>query len=285
LREKKLRTERLAEVPSPTSITLEVAQEIPPRDPSPIPSCPSKSDEVLQPVLTLTALGLDGLASQYLRASLAARPAQPELRFYLSKLEAGQGNVNAALFDATKAVPDYASYEFRELPRELWHLLYPQSYWKLVQRQARANRLDPYLVMGLIRQESGFNPRATSYADAHGLMQVLPRTASRSTRPSRIRSAGARLYNPTYNVRFGCSYFRSLLKDFNDKPEMALAAYNAGDLRVRDWLKSNSFRDSTEFLEAIPIRATRAYVEAVLRDAAIYRQLLTGSAKLAKCSE
>ena len=57
---------------------------------------------------------------------------------------------------------------------------------------------------------------------------------------------------------------------------MALAAYNAGDFRVRDWLKSNSFRDSSEFLEAIPIHATRAYVESVLRDAAIYRQLLTG---------
>jgi soluble lytic murein transglycosylase len=153
-----------------------------------------------------------------------------------------------------------------------------------VQRQARANRLDPYLVMGLIRQESAFNARATSSADAHGLMQVLPKTASRSKRPSGIRSTGARLYNPTYNIRFGCSYLGSLLKDFDGQPEMALAAYNAGDFRVRDWLKSNSFRDSSEFLEAIPIRATRVYVESVLRDAAIYRQLLTGSAKFATCS-
>jgi len=285
-RERKLFTERPAEMPPPKSTAWEVAQQIPARDPSPIPSCPSKvTAESLRPVLALQALSLDGLAEQYLKAWLATRPALPELRFLLSRLEAGQGNVSAAISEAIKIVPDYPSYEFSELPREMWNLLFPQSYWKLVQRQARANRLDPYLVMGLIRQESGFNARATSSADARGLMQVLPKTASRSTRPARIRSTGARLYNPTYNVRFGCSYLRSLLKDFDGKPEMALAAYNAGDFRVRDWLKSNSFRDSSEFLEAIPIRATRVYVESVLRDAAIYRQLLTGAAKFAKCSK
>jgi soluble lytic murein transglycosylase len=285
-RARKLFPERPAEMPPPKSTAWEVAQQIPARDPSPFPSCPSKvTAESLRPVLALQALSLDGLAEQYLKASLATRPALPELRFLLSRLEAGQGNVSAAIFEAIKIVPDYPSHEFSELPREMWNLLFPQSYWKLVQRQARANRLDPYLVMGLIRQESAFNARATSSADARGLMQVLPKTASRSKRPSRIRSAGARLYDPTYNVRFGCSYLQSLLKDFDGRPEMALAAYNAGDFRVRDWLKSNSFRDSSEFLEAIPIRATRVYVESVLRDAAIYRQLLTGSAKFAKCSK
>jgi soluble lytic murein transglycosylase len=284
-RERKLFTERPADVPPPGSTAWEVAQQIPPRDPSPIPSCPSNvTAESLGPVLALQALSLDGLAEQYLKASLATRPALPELRFFLSRLEAGQGNASVAISEARKIVPDYPSYEFSELPREMWDLLFPQSYWKLVQRQARANKLDPYLVMGLIRQESAFNARATSSADAHGLMQVLPKTASRSKRPSRIRSTGARLYNPTYNVRFGCSYLRSLLEDFDGQPEMALAAYNAGDFRVREWLKGNSFRDSSEFLEAIPIRDTRAYVESVLRDAAIYRQLLTGSAKFATCS-
>ncbi len=284
-RERKLPASRAAEMPQPGSTAGDVAQEIPPRDPSPIPSCPSNAtDEALQPVLALQALSLDGLAAQYLKASLAAQPAQPELRFFLSRLEAGQGNVADAVYDAIKIVPDFPFHEFSELPREMWNLLFPQSYWKLVQRQARASQLDAYLVMGLIRQESAFNPRATSSADARGLMQVLPKTASHSNRPSRIRSTGARLYNPTYNVRFGCSYLRTLLKEFDGKPEMALAAYNAGDFRVKDWLKSNSFRDSSEFLEAIPIHATRVYVESVLRDAAIYRQLLTGSAKFARCS-
>jgi soluble lytic murein transglycosylase len=286
LRERQLSAARAAEAPQPGSTAWEVAQGIPPREPPPIPSCsPDAGAESLQPVLALQALSLDDLAAQYLKTALAARPALPQLRFFLSRLEAKQGQVSAALFDAIKVLPDYPSYEFSELPKEMWNLLYPQSYWKLVQRQARANRLDPFLAMGLIRQESAFNPRATSSADAHGLMQILPKTASRSKRPSRIRSAGARLYNPTYNIRFGCSYLRGLLKDFDGKPEMALAAYNAGDFRVREWMKGNSFRNSSEFLEAIPIRDTRVYVESVLRDAAIYRQLLTGSAKFARCGE
>ena len=167
------------------------------------------------------------LAEEYLRASLAARPQQPELRLFLSRLEAGHEKVSAGLIDATKIVRDYPSYQFSELPKELWSLLFPQNFWSFVQRQARANRLDPYLVMGLIRQESAFNVRATSSANAHGLMQVLPTTASRSKRASRIRSAGVRLYNATYNIRFGCAYLRTLLNEFNGKPEPALAAYNA----------------------------------------------------------
>ena len=286
LRERKLLAGRSVGMPSPGSVAWEVAQEIPPRVSPPIPSCSSYLPaELLQPTLELQALSLDGLAEQSLRASLAARPQQPQLRLFLSKLEVGQGNVSAGLFDAIKIVPDYPSYEFSELPREMWELLFPQSYWKLVERQARANRLDPYLVMGLIRQESAFSPRATSSANARGLMQVLPTTASRSKRASRIRYTGTRLYNATYNIRFGCAYFRTLLEEFDDKPEPALAAYNAGDFRVREWMKGNSFRDSLEFLEAIPIHATRAYVEAVLRDADIYRQLLTGSAKFAMCGK
>jgi soluble lytic murein transglycosylase len=116
-------------------------------------------------------------------------------------------------------------------------------------------------------------------------MQVMPTTATSSKRASRIRYAGMRLYNATYNIRFGCAYLQTLLNEFNSKPEQALAAYNAGDFRVRDWMKDTSFRDSSEFLEAIPIHATRAYVESVLRDAAIYRQLLTGQAKFATCGK
>jgi soluble lytic murein transglycosylase len=285
-RMKKLPASRPLGAPAPASLAMEVAQELPPRDPPPVPACPAEmSGEVLAPVLTLEALNLEGLATQYLRGVLAARPAQPELRFHLGELEVGQGNVGAALIEAGRMVPDYPSYEFSQLPKEMWNLLYPRNYWAIVQRQARLNRLDPYLVMGLIRQESAFVPRATSAADARGLMQVLPSTVSPSQHPSRIRSAAARLYDVNYNVRFGCAYLRTLFKDFDDQPELALAAYNAGSDRVRSWSKGYAFHDSSEFLEALPFHETRAYVEAVLRDAAIYRQILGGSAKFAACSK
>ena len=64
-----------------------------------------------------------------------------------------------------------------------------------------------------------------------------------------------------------------------------MAAYNAGDFRVKEWLTKYTFPDSTVFMESIPIAATRVYVEQVLRDAEIYRQLSSGAPHFAKCSE
>jgi soluble lytic murein transglycosylase len=116
-------------------------------------------------------------------------------------------------------------------------------------------------------------------------MQVLPETAAHSRSASRLRSAGQRLYDPAYNVRIGCAYLKTLMKAFDNQPELAVAAYHAGDFRVRDWLGKTSFQDSTMFLESIPIQATRSYVELVLRDAEIYRQLLAGSPRFAVCVE
>jgi soluble lytic murein transglycosylase len=75
------------------------------------------------------------------------------------------------------------------------------------------------------------------------------------------------------------------LKKFNGQPELAMAAYNAGDFRVKEWQKKYAFRDQSVFLESIPIPATRTYVELVLRDAEIYRQLLSGKPHFAQCAQ
>ncbi len=252
------------------------------RDPLPVERCRLlEPSEALEPFRVLTALSLEEIAEEYLIAQLSARPNSPELLLALSLSRAALGKTSAALLNARRAVPMATEYDFSALPRELWNLLFPRDYWSFVQRQARLNGIDPYVVMGLIRQESAFNPRAVSVADARGLMQILPSTVSR-TRRGRVRAV-QRLFNPAYNIQFGCRHFRSVLKIFNGNLEQALAAYNAGDSRVRNWISQREFRDNVEFLESIPIPATRGYVEAVLRDAAIYRQLLSGTAKFAKC--
>ena len=222
---------------------------------------------------------------EYLKAAIAESLSVPELRLLLAREDAAKNNQTGALSDTLKAAPAYSQADFSALPEEVWEFLYPLPYSKLIVREAARNNLDPYLVMGLIRQESAFNPQALSSANARGLMQVLPETAAGSKRASRVRSAGRRLYEPEYNIRFGCSYLSQLLKKFDDKPEMAAAAYNAGDFRVRDWSSKASFPDSLTFMESIPIPATRSYVELVLRDAEIYRQLKTGSPHFAVCGE
>jgi soluble lytic murein transglycosylase len=237
------------------------------------------------PALILHALDLLNLEQDVLKAAVAGENPPVELRLLLAGTYSAQGNASSALFGALKTAPGYSQMEFSDLPEEVWDLLYPQAYSKLIATQARLNNLDPYLVMGLIRQESAFSPHALSNANARGLMQVLPQTAARTTRSSRVRAAGQRLYDSNYNVRVGCAYLAQLLKEFDGQPEFAVAAYNAGDSRVKEWMKKYTFRDRAVFLESIPITATRNYVELVLRDAEVYRQLLTGTPHFAQCSQ
>jgi soluble lytic murein transglycosylase len=241
--------------------------------------------DVARPALILQALDLKTLEEEFLRATLDVDHPPAELHLLLAEISAAQDDATGALFGALKTAPGYTQMEFSDLPEEVWNLLYPQAYWKLIERQARLNNLDPYLVMGLVRQESAFDARALSVANARGLMQVLPETAARSNRPSRARSAAQRLYDPTYNVQVGCAYLAALMKDFEGRRDLALAAYNAGDSRVKEWVRKYTFRDPGMFLESIPIPATRTYVELVLRDAEIYRQLLSGSPHFAECPQ
>lgn len=246
--------------------------------------CPAKAvQSQLSPAVELQALGLNDVAEGYLKDLLSMDPHSTGALLALTRLEAEQQEYSAALFDAKKLVPDYFQYQFSELPKDVWQWLYPRAFWTIVQRQARVNRLDPYLVMALIRQESAFNPRATSVANARGLMQMLPGTATPSARRRRRQRTAQRLYNPGYNVTLACRYLRELLHTFHGNVEETLAAYNAGDFRVNDWLKQRSFREPAEFVESIPFLETRLYVETVLRDQAIYRKLLAGSVRFKRC--
>ncbi len=261
---------------------VELAKRVPVADPPPVHPCaPTPASEALRRTNLLHSVGLDGLAEDYLKALMAERPAGPELILALSRIEADEGLYNASVLDLGKLVPKYSQYEFSALPREVWDLLFPRAYWDLVKREASARGLDAYLLMGLIRQESAFEPRAVSRANARGLMQVLPETASPSRR-QRLAVA-RRLYEPTFNVRVGSRYLQELEKSYGGVAEQALAAYHAGGTRVNAWLREHSFLEPAEFLETIPIPATRGYVERVLRDARIYRQLMTGSAVFNSC--
>lgn len=281
---------------SSTAPSTPLPENVPPRPPPPVGLCAQpESSASLRPFATLEALGLDDLAERGLRLLLAKESGSAAAlgpRIALTRLEADRGKTAEVLFEAKKLAPDYYECDFPELPKEVWDWLYPRNFWSLVERQARANRLDPYLVMAVIRQESAFDPRATSAANARGLMQVLPGTASpAAARPARGRRrtssrqrAAQRLYDPAYNVRVACRYLAELIRSYHGDLEEALAAYNAGDFRADTWLKGRNYREPAEFVESIPFRETRLYVEAVMRDAGVYRRLLSGSPRFLKCA-
>ena len=261
----------------------QLARKIPAADPPGVGACPpATSSENLMAFNTLDALHLDDLAEQDIQAHLARHPDSPDLVLALSQFEATQGRTDRALHITKRITPDYYSQQFSELPREIWQLLFPQVYTSIIRRYAAINHLDPYLVMGLIRQESGFNTRATSPSNARGLMQVLGSTITHSRRYR--ASVDRRLYNPAYNVRFGCAYLRELLKRYHGDAAEAVAAYNAGPSRVDQWLSQRTFRDQQEFIESVPFPETRVYLKGVFADGGVYRQLVKGSPEFAECT-
>ncbi len=184
------------------------------------------------------------------------------------------GRYDRALETLKRAVPAYYALDLNSLPRPYWETLFPRPYWTDLKRFASANELDPYLVASLIRQESEFNPGAVSRADALGLMQLLPGTGKKVARDLRLRRFSQdQLLVPNYNLQLGTRYFRTMVNQFGGRVEYALAAYNAGADRVQNWLSEGNFRSTDEFVESIPFTETREYVQAIMRNAAIYKRL------------
>jgi soluble lytic murein transglycosylase len=173
-----------------------------------------------------------------------------------------------------RTTPNYFAVDLPDLPRPYWEALFPKAYWPDLHKYSTLNGLDPYLVASLIRQESEFNAAAISRANAVGLMQLLPKTGKTVARQVKLRGYSApQLYTPTVNLELGTRYFKNLVDKYNGQYEYALAAYNAGTDRVEDWLGQGHYRGPEEFVESIPFTETREYVQAILRNANVYRQL------------
>jgi soluble lytic murein transglycosylase len=158
--------------------------------------------------------------------------------------------------------------------RALLQLVYPFPFRDDVVRYARANGLDPYLVAGLIRQESMFNPRARSPVGALGLMQVMPNTGTAVARSLGISGfQTGRLTEPTLNVRIGTRFLADQIRRHDNRLIDAIAAYNAGPERVTRWRRYPEYADPEIFTERIPFQETRDYVKIVQQNARIYREL------------
>ena len=126
---------------------------------------------------------------------------------------------------------------------------------------------------------------AVSYANAVGLMQIVPHDGRKTgAQLSSSDSARGRLFDPEYNVKLGTLYLSDLLAAYGT-PEAALAAYNAGETRVEEWTAGQNYEETAEFVESIPFTQTREYVQIVARNAELYRQIYRrGPATLAKAS-
>jgi len=104
-------------------------------------------------------------------------------------------------------------------------------------------------------------------------MQLLPKVGKSVAKQEKLKHfSSTQLFTPGVNLQLGTRYFRGMVDKFGAF-EYALAAYNAGADRVQDWLGQGKYRDPQEFVESIPFTETREYVQAILRNASVYRQL------------
>lgn len=242
------------------------------------PAAPPKTWEAppdnvrAQKAQLLANAALYDFAVKELQAASSGSPA------WMAKSVAGiyidQGSYFHALETMKHAVPGYFSAEIGQLPRPVWETLFPRPYWEDLKRNCQKNELDPYLVASLIRQESEFNPAAISRANAMGLMQLLPHVGKNVAKELKIRHFKQdELLSPSTNLQLGTRYFKHVVDHYNGQVAYALAAYNAGEDRVEDWRKNGEFKDVDEFVESIPFTETREYVQAILRNAVLYRLL------------
>jgi soluble lytic murein transglycosylase len=213
--------------------------------------------------------------NEYIPAEIQAADGSEQWgAFAEAEIYASDGETFRAMRVLKRALPFYASAPIDTIPMGCWKILFPQPYWSSIEEQAAKNGLDPYMVASLIRQESEFNPGAISPANAWGLMQLLPSVGRSMAKEEGIRHfSEGELLNPETNIRLGTRYLKQTLDKFAGQAPYAFAAYNAGDSRVTDWQAIGKYHGMDEFVESIPFTETREYVQAILRNESIYREL------------
>ena len=212
---------------------------------------------------------------EYIAQEIAADPdssswsALAEAQIYAS-----YGETYRAMRALKRALPYAASAPIKAIPLAYWRILFPEPWWETIKAESAKNNLDPYLVASLMRQESEFNPSVVSYANAWGLMQLLPSVGKAMAREEGISHFQTfQLLDPETNIRLGTRYLRQMMERFGGVQEYALAAYNAGDSRVVEWEAAGPYKGMDEFVESIPFTQTREYVEAILRNEETYRAI------------
>ncbi len=194
-----------------------------------------------------------------------------------AQIFASYGEYTRALQVMKKSGISFFAIQPAKVPVEYWKLMFPQPYWNELVTDSGRNGLDPFLVASLIRQESEFNPGAVSPAHAYGLMQLLASVGKANAKKEGLKTfQTAQLLNPEINLQLGTRNLKAVLDRFGEQPEYALAAYNAGDVPVRQWMGNGEYKDIAEFVESIPYTETREYVQAIMRNREMYRWLYSG---------
>ena len=173
------------------------------------------------------------------------------------------GNTDLLYRSIRRAFPQLATVEQDSVPAHFLQIYYPVKYVDSIRKYAARNKIDPSLVMGLILQESSFNPHAKSRVGATGLMQIMPSTGRELGARLHVPFSAARLETPEVNIELGTFHLKNLIDLFEGNTYLAVASYNAGQGNVMKWKRANAGKPLDEMLESIPFPETRNYVKRV----------------------
>lgn len=244
-----------------------------------LPPSPKPSEEIIKKfnnremVRMVRALHIAGNAEardQFL-ASLARQDLPAEEYELVARLAYDVAGVNAAVEVAKLALRD--------------GIVLIGAGWPVISTPPEL-KLEPALTLAITRQESEFDPRARSNANARGLMQLLPGTAQHVAKKLGMPYEDKMLENPMANLTLGSSYLGSLIAGFDGNYILGIASYNAGPANVRKWIASmgsppNQLEARIDWIESIPFAETRNYVMRALENLNVYRALLNAKAPLA----
>jgi len=260
--------------PAPDALQFLSGLQLSPRHPSETFVATPTTTVRIERAHLLASAGLDDLAESELRFG-AKTDGQPQiLAVELAELANRRDAPDQAIRYIKHYASGYLSLSIDNAPDKFWRLAFPLPYRHSLEEYSRQQSLDPFLVAALIRQESEFNTKAVSPANARGLTQVLPSTARQLSRQLKIpRYSTKMLFTPDMNLKIGTYYLKALSDQLQGKWEETLASYNAGKSRVNSWTSSANYHEPAEFVESIPFSETRVYVQSVLRNAEVYRRL------------
>ncbi|MGM9551784.1 MAG: lytic transglycosylase domain-containing protein [Clostridia bacterium] len=151
--------------------------------------------------------------------------------------------------------------------------LFPIKYVEEIRNVSVEMGVDKYLVAALIKAESNFKSDALSNANAKGVMQLTDETAAFCAEKMGIVLDEGDIYDPYVNIRLGVYYLKRTLELFDGDETLAVAAYNAGEGRVKEWLNDPTFSTDGESLHIIPYEETRRHVEKINSYKKIYKLL------------
>ena len=234
-----------------------------------------RKHEALERGAIFLSLGLLVPAEREFQRLRAAFSSTPEALWALAMLLDAAGSYSVSHDIPRRAIKDWQTQYPVGQAKEKWHVAYPNPFEEIVTRWSALRGIEPAMVWGIMREESGFNPRVESWANARGLIQLMEATAAGQAKKDGLLVFDKEaLFDPEINVRLGTSYIKELGGAFGHHPALMIAGYNGGAGNVNRWLREFGQKPLDLFVEDIPYGQTRDYTKRVLTSFWAYSWLI-----------